>query len=294
MKIAVSIVEFNTKELLRECLKSVLSQKKSDIEVWVVDNASEDFSAEMVEKDFPKVNLIKNKENSGFAKGHNMALKKILPGECNLVLILNSDAKIEEDVVTRMAGFMEENPDCGIASCRIDGPEGFQPNGGDLPLGPALFSWLFNLEILGNLPNFHRNEKSYYQNAHEVGWVSGSFMIVRKEVFERIGLLNEDYFMYFEDVEYCYKARKNGFKVMINPLVRAYHVGGASSKDPRFKQWKGEIKGLLYFYSKQFGKITAFCLKLVVFLSLALRMAAFGLLGRFNAAVTYGKILVSL
>lgn len=301
MKIAVSIVEFNTKDLLKKCLHSVFNQRKlsgNDIVVWVVDNNSKDRSVEMVESEFHEVRLIKNSSNEGFAKGQNTALKKIMESgsdKADFALILNSDAQISSDAIFKMVEFMDQNPDCGIASCQVTGSKGeLQPNGGDLPFGLALFSWLFNLEILGNLPNFHRNERDYYKTAHEVGWVSGSFMMVRKAVFEKIGYLNEDYLMYFEDVEFCFKAKKERFKVMINPEVVIRHVGGASSKDPRLRQWRGEMKGLIYFYTKQFNPLIGLLVKILIYLSLFLRIIIFSLTGKFHFASTYGKIVFTI
>ncbi len=295
MKTAVSIVEFNTKELLKKCLHSVLNQRKhsgNEIAIWVVDNNSEDGSAQMVKTEFPQIHLIQNTQNLGFAKGHNAALKKI---NTDFVLIVNSDTELTDDAIFKMVEFMGQHPDCGIASCKVTSFDGkLQPNGGDLPFGLALFAWLFNLEILGNLPNFHRNERSYYQSAHEVGWVSGSFMMVRQAVFEKIGYLNEDYFMYFEDTEFCFKAKKMGFKVMINPEVVIRHVGGASSEDPRLRQWRGEMKGLIYFYTKHFGFFSGNLIKILVYISIFLRMVVFSLTGKFNFALTYGKIIFTI
>lgn len=295
MKTAVSIVEFNTKDLLRKCLISVLNQKmQSDnhIEIWVVDNNSKDKSVEMVRSEFPNVRLIENPQNVGFAKGHNTALKQI---KADYVLILNSDAELQENSIGGMVEFMNQHPDCGVASCRIiDMMGNLQPNGGDLPLGLALFAWLFNLESFGNLPNFHRNEKNYYEKVHEVGWISGSFMMVRKEVFEKVGFLNEGYFMYFEDTEFCFKAHKQGFKVMINPGIVTKHVGGASSEDPKLRQWRGEMKGLIHFYNKQFGSFYGSLIKLLVYLSILFRIIGYTFLGKFNFAAIYGKIIFSI
>ncbi len=291
--ILVSIVSFNTKNLLRDCLKSVLNQKfKGKVEVWVVDNHSEDGSAEMVKEEFAKVSLTQNKDNIGFAKAQNMVLKKANTEYC---LVLNPDTKMEEDTLEKMVKFMEENPECGIASCKLLYYDGkLQSNGGDLPFGFALLVWLYNLEWFGNFPNFHRTEKKYYDKVREVGWVGGTFMFIRKEVFKSIGFLDEKIFMYFEDTEFCYRAKSIGFKVMINPEVVVRHVSGASSKDPRFSQWAGEFKGLLYFYDKYFGAFAAFAVKILIYISLVLRISAFSILGKGVTAKTYAKVLLSI
>ncbi len=292
MKIAVSIVSFNTRDLLRNCLRQVFRQVGDfSLDVWVIDNASLDFSAEMVEKEFSKVHLITSDKNSGFARGHNQILKQI---KADYVLILNPDTKIPEDAITKMVDFMQKE-NCQIASCKIIGfDKKLHSNGGDLPFGMALFSWLFNLEGLGVKPNFHRQEGDYYQKAREVGWVGGTFLMVKQEVFSRTGFLNEDYFMYFEDVDFCFKAKKAGLKVMINPGVVVEHASGASSSDPRLFQWKSELWGLIHFYKKNTSALEAFLVKILVYKSIILRMIAFGLLGRLTVAKTYGKVLVSI
>ncbi len=292
MKVGISIVSFNTKNLLESCLKQLQNQKVRESEVWVVDNCSEDGSADMVEKEFKKVNLIRNDQNVGFAKGHNISLKKM---SADLILILNPDTEVPEDSLEKMVEFMERNPKCGISSCKIVGFDGtMHSNGGDEPVGLALMSWLFNLEVLGELPNFHRQEESYYKIAHPVGWVGGTFMMVRSEVFQKIGYLNEDYFMYFEDSEFCYRAKRAGFEVLINPDLTIKHASGASSKDPRLRQWTGEMVGLLKFYKANFGSFKYWLVKTLVYFSTILRIIAFSILGKKEVAKTYGQVLAAI
>lgn len=292
--VVISIVEFNTKDLLRNSLKSVLDQKwKNDLDVWVVDNASKDDSVEMVKKEFPKVHLIESGKNLGFGAGHNLVFKRT---KADYYLILNSDAEVDDGTIDGMVDFMESNNACGIASCKVLGFDNhLQPNGGDFPFGISLLGWLFNLESFGlNSPAFHRNDESYYKNTHEVGWVSGNFMVIRKEVFDSVGLFNDDYFMYFEDVEFCYRAKKAGFKIMINPEFAIKHLSGGSLDDPRLRQWSGEMIGLVKFYRQQFGPLSAGCIKLTVYLSLFLRLIAFALIGNFRYSLIYAKVISSI
>lgn len=285
-RIGVSIVSFNTRELLNKLLAE-LKKEKEILEVWVLDNNSDDGSALMVKQNHPWVNLIESGENTGFSRGQNTILKRI---NCDFALILNPDVKVEGENIKCMADFMDEKG-CDIASCKIIGFDGsLQPNGGDLPFGISLISWLFNLEIFGNLPNFHRIDKQYYAKDHETGWVGGTFMMVKNDVFEKIGYFNEDYFMYFEDVELCYRAKKAGLSVMINPKIEIEHKSGASSKNPQFAQWKGEIKNLLKFYQENYGFLSYAGLKILIYSAIFLRIAAFFLMGKFKNAKTYGRI----
>lgn len=294
MIVALSIVEYNTKDLLRDCLKTIFSQKwQNQVEIWVTDNASKDDSILMVKKEFPEVKLIESKKNLGFGAGHNLVFKK---ANADYFLILNSDTKMGAGVIDEMVAFLEKNPDCAIASCKILGFDGhLQPNGGDLPFGLALFSWLFNLELFGfKKASFHRNDKSYYQNAHKVGWVSGNFMMIKKEVLKKIGFFNEDYFMYFEDVEFCYRAKKAGFEVWVNPNVNILHLSGGSQDDPKLRQWSGEFRGLILFYTKQFGVVTGLLIRLLVYISIVLRGIAFALIGKLSYTKTYAKVITTI
>lgn len=293
MIITVSIVSFNTCELLKNTLENIYKQKTShQIEVWVVDNASEDGSAEMVKKEFSQAHLLENKKNLGFGRAHNQVFAKTKSSD--MVLLLNPDTKLPDDALEKMAKFMEKYPECGIASCKLVGFDGkLQSNGGDLPFGIALLSWLFNLDFF-HLPNFHRTEEKYYREVHTVGWVGGTFMMLRTKVLEKIGYFNEDFFMYFEDCELCFRAKEQGFKIMVNPDITVEHKSGASSLDPNLKQWTGEFKGLVYFYNKLFGSVGGFLVKLLIYKAIILRIVAFTLLGKRHIAKTYGKILFNI
>lgn len=288
--IGVSIVSYNTSGLLKKLLENLFSQKKVELEIWVVDNNSSDDSALMIKKNFPKVKLIESDKNLGFARGQNLALKKI---KAPLSLILNPDTDFDADALIKMEKFMNDNPEIGIASCKITNLKGKpDSNGGDTPFGVALLSWLFNFDTK-RIPSFHRNDNDFYKSK-DVGWVGGTFMFVKKEVFEQVGFFNEDYFMYFEDVELCLKARQKGFRVGLNPEVSISHISGASSKNPKYNQWKGEMQGLIKFSFKNFGFLYGLLVSLLVRLALILRIIAFALLGKLDYSKIYTKVLTSL
>ncbi len=291
MIVTISIVSFNSSKLIKDCLNSILKFKyQNKVQIVVVDNASSDDSVKVIKENFPQVKLIQSKKNLGFAGGHNLVLKNLKDDFC---LILNPDTKIDENVIDPMIKFMRENLQCGIASCKVLNFNGsLQPNGGDLPNFISIFSWLFNLDIL-NLPTLHRNEESYYQKPHSVGWVSGNFMLIKREVISKIGSLNDEYFMYFEDIDYCFKATKADFKIMINPEVSIKHLSGGSLDQPKLRQWTGEFRGLIHFYQKQ-NFLLGWGVKLLVYLAATLRMVLFFIIGKFNISLTYAKIIVSL
>lgn len=293
MSVAISIVSYNTRDLLNNCLTSLYRQKtKEKISIWVLDNDSEDGSARMVKEVFPKVKLIESGENLGFAKGQNQILKQI---KDEYVLLINPDTEFENGFLEKMVSFMEENPKCQVAGSKlVDFNNKLEANGGNFPLGLGLFTWLFNLEFLGSLPNFHRIDKDYYSFVQEVDWVSGTMMVIRTEALKKVGFFNEEFFMYFEDVELCYRINKAGGKVMLNPDVSIKHKSGSSSEDPRYSQWSGEFAGLIRFYDIYTGFLGAFYVKILIYIAIILRMAAYLITGKIDKSSTYAKVLVSI
>lgn len=311
MKVIVSIVNFNTKDLTINCIKSIMGKRwKNDVEIWMVDNASTDNSVEEIKSQILKIKntsqkyspearisgeavnlkIIENKKNVGFGAGHNVALRRI---KVPYALILNSDTIMEEGVIDKMVEFMEKNKECAVASCKVLGFDGkLQPNAGDLPIGRSLFNWLFNLEMFGiRRPALHINDANFYKATHEVGWVSGNFMMIRVKALERFGLFDERYFMYFEDIDLCFRAREKGFKVMINPGVHIKHLGGGSLDEPHFRQWLGEFRGLSLFYRGRFGLGESSLIIFLIYLSTLMRIIAFSLSGNFSYAKTYAKVI---
>lgn len=292
-EVLVSMVSFNTRNFLEKSLGDLERQKtKARIQIVVLDNNSEDGSQDMVSSKFPEVKLIKSHENLGFAKGQNKILSQF---KADFYLLVNPDTRIPDDAVEKMVSFLALHPGCGILSCRLtDFNGGLHPNGGDLPFNLALLAWLFNLESFGLKTNFHRSDSEYYEQSREAGWVGGTFMMIRKEVLEKAGLFNPLYFMYVEDVDLCYKALKKGFKIMINSEIEIKHKSGASSKDPKFYQWSSEFKNLILFYRENLGLIPSICLKLLIYISVFLRMIVFALLGKGGKSFTYAKVFASI
>lgn len=297
MDLTIIILNFNTKNLLQNCLKSILDKSwKYKIEVLVVDNASDDNSVTMVRKNFPRVQIIESKKNLGFAGGNNLGLKK---SQARYSLLLNSDTEVLEKSLDNLITFMDKT-DFGIGSCKLlNKDRSFQPNAGDLPFGLSLFSWLLGLDDLPfvskkNLPSFHQKHEDYYKDNKEVGWVSGSVMIIKKEVLDKIGFLDEAIFMYGEDADFCFRAQKAGFKAGWTNSAQIIHLGGGSLKRATFSQWVGEFRGLIYFYKKYFGERPAFFLKILIYVFTFLRIIAFLVVGKPKISKVYAEVLVNL
>lgn len=257
MDLSIIIISFDTKELLRECLTSVLNQTKGvEFEVIVVDNGSSDTSVEMVKKEFPQIKLIKNKENLGFAKANNQALRQ---SHGEYVLLLNSDTKIVNNALVKLVNFAESKKDLGIAGPRLlnlnDTP---QPSAAPFYTLPVTAISLFSGD------KFLRQSPS---KSTPVDWVSGACFLIKREVIEKIGLLDERFFMYAEEMEFCYRAKKAGYQVYFYPQAEVIHlIQGGSSASWQGKQkaiW-GIYRGLIHFYRKHFAPWKLFVLKFLL------------------------------
>lgn len=215
-RLSIVILNHNTKDLLRQCLESI----NGSHEIIVVDNDSSDGSVEMLEKDFSKIELIKNKQNTGFSRGNNLAKTKV-SGE--YILFLNSDTKIYPGTLKTMVDFMDSDPKIGISTCKVLLPNGELyyacHRGFPTPLNSLLY-------FLG-LPSSYYSR--YENNIHEIDACSGTFLLIRKNLLDKINWFDEDYFAYGEDLEMCYRVKELGYKVMFNPTVKILHYWGASS-----------------------------------------------------------------
>lgn len=285
MKISVIIVNFNTQKLLKDCLSSLFEKnKKVKMEVIVVDNASSDGSAEMVERFFPKLILIENKKNLGFAAGNNVGLKSA-SGE--YLLLLNSDTQFLENSLEQMIDFMDNHPSVGISSCQLVGGDGqIQPSGGFFPNLPRIFAWMFFLDDLpfigGRLKPFHPHSPKFYTrdrwylDEHFQDWVTGAFFLMRRQVLAQIGLLDENFFMYVEEMEYCYRAKRAGWQVVYTPRTKILHLGGQSGSSKR--ALTSEYQGLKYFFAKHHPAWQRFVLKIFLKGGAILRIILFGII----------------
>ena len=296
MDLTVLILNFNTKDLLNSCLQSIFDKKwQHRIEVMIVDNGSSDGSAALVKKNFPQVNFVESGENLGFTGGNNLGLKEV---KSKYALLLNSDTKILDGSLDKLIDFMDKT-DYDIASCKLmDGEGNFQPNAGQLPAFLPIFAWLSGADdLLGDIVSnfsYQARDLNYYNKDREVGWVSGSVMIIRSKVWQTIGYLDENIFMYGEDVEYCLRAQKHGFKVGWTKDAQIIHLGGKSSSQPKYSQWRGEFRGLLYIYKKYYGFLASLGLRILIYLFVTLRIVAFLALGKTAVSKTYAKIIFSI
>lgn len=226
MKLSIAIVNWNTRELLRQCLQSVFDQtQRYSFEIIVVDNASTDGSAEMVAAEFPTVRLIKNEDNRGFAAANNQALR-ISEGE--YFLLLNSDTVVLEGALDALVDFLEEHPGIGGVGARLLNGQG-QVSISAYRFPRVLhefFGRCFLLDTyrLSAYPNQRTTEEPF-----PVDWPCGACFLVRRTAIEQAGPLDEDFWLYSEEVEWCYRIWKAGWPIYYLPQARVVHYDGSSA-----------------------------------------------------------------
>ena len=225
--LSISIVNYNTKDFLRNCLKSIFKNTyKINYEIFVVDNASSDGSPETVEKEFLQVNLIRNKENIGFAKANNQAFKE---ASGSYFLLLNPDCSMKNDTLYEMVQFMNKHPEIGIAGCKIVNPNGrIEFSANRFPNLFTEFSLKFRKKLAGSNGYFDRLLKWNYNKSREVDWVSGAFLIIRSKAYREVQGMDENYFLYFEEIDLCKRVKKRGWKIYYNSNCEVLHEHGQS------------------------------------------------------------------
>ena len=223
-ELSIVLVNYNAGDFLVRCLRSVfLAKDYLDLDVWVVDNASEDESLVNAIKEFPQVHFIKNEENIGFGAANNQALRQI---KTEFILTLNPDTEVKKDTLSFMVSYMKDHPEVGAATCKAiksDGELDWAYHRG-FPTPWASFLYFF----LKNGRLYHL-DKCDMAKPHEVDAISGSFFFTRKSVLDKIGLFDEDYWLYAEDLDLSFRVKKAGFKIMYVPGVEVIHFKGVSS-----------------------------------------------------------------
>ncbi len=283
MKLSVIIVNYNVKYFLEQCLKSVfISGKGIDMEVFVVDNNSVDGSVQMVQEKFPQVQLIANKENTGFSRANNQGIAKAR-GE--YVLLLNPDTVVEDDTFSKVVDFMDKTPDAGGLGVKmIDGQGVFLPESKrGLPTPAVAFYKIFGLSALFPRSKvFGKYHLGYLDNdkIHQVEILSGAFMLMRKSVLEKTGYLDETFFMYGEDIDLSYRILQAGYKNYYFPQTRIIHYKGESTKKSSINYVFVFYNAMIIFARKHFSKKNASLFSFLINIAIYFR-ASLAILNRF-------------
>ena len=283
-ELSVIIVNWNTRDLLRDCLNSVYAETKATpFEVFVVDNASSDGSAEMVKREFPQVRLIKNEDNLGFAKANNQVIRK---SSGNYVLLLNPDTVVLSSALDKMVIFMREHPTVDASGPMILNPAGrLQPS--------TRMSYMFrciSIFIPGEwLTTYHlrmlvkklimksSKEETYSPQPCQVGSLSGACIMMTRQAVDKVGLLDERYFIYAEEVDWFYRLKQLGGKAYFVPNARITHHHGQSTKQTN-DNYKYFLQSKYLFIKKHHGKMAAYFFRITFAIDSLVTICAFLLL----------------
>ncbi len=260
MKLSIIIVNYNVKYFLEQCLHSVIKASANhNVEIWVVDNNSVDGSVNMVQQKFPDVNIISNENNNGFSKANNQAIKRST-GE--YILLLNPDTVVEEDTFSKVIEFMDSHSEAGALGVKmIDGSGKFLPESKrGLPTYDVAFYKIFGLSALfPKSKTFGKYHLGFLDEnkIHQVDILAGAFMFLRRTSLEKCGLLDEDFFMYGEDIDLSYRILKAGFKNYYFPETRIIHYKGESTKRSSINYVFVFYNAMIIFAGKHFSKSNA-------------------------------------
>lgn len=251
--LSISIVTYNSADLVCQCLESIFGHEHTfSFEVFVVDNNSKDGSVQDIQKRFPQVCLIQNKKNWGFARATNQAIEK---GRGRYMLLFNPDIFALEGSIEKLMEYMDSHPDVGIAGSRLLYPDGA------LQLSCRRFPTLATLFLrgtrIGDLFPGNRFLKEYlleHENHHQdldVDWCLGSCLMVRRKAIDEVGMLDDKYFMYYEDIDYCYRMKQKSWKITyLASTEMIHHYQRKSASIPPNRYTLIHLKSAFYFFWK--------------------------------------------
>ncbi|HPD45737.1 MAG TPA: glycosyltransferase family 2 protein [Anaerohalosphaeraceae bacterium] len=283
--VSIIIVNWNTRELLRDCIASIYANAgDTGHEIIVVDNASSDGSVEMVKTEFPDVRLVQNTENHGFARANNEGMQ--LAGG-RYILLLNSDTRLLDNALEKVVAFADRNPDAAVVGCRVLNP--------DMTLQPTCFMFPSTLNMFLSFSYLYKSfEKNRWFGRERMTWwrrddvravdvVTGCFMLVRRRAIQQVGMLDDRFFMYAEETDWCYRFKQAGWKVMFTPDAEIIHYGGQSSRAVRAEMLIEVRLSILKFIHKHRGRLQYAIACGLVILFAAVRLPAWLALNRLSA-----------
>ena len=250
--VSIIIVSWNTKEFLLSCIKLALEKERRIFrEVLVVDNGSRDGSASEVKRVFPSIHLIENEKNLGFAKAVNQGLQK---ASGKYILLLNPDTQVKKGAIERLVSFMETHPRVGISGPQLLNSDGSKQN--SIANFPSLATELLNKSLLRWLfPKKFPGKERDYSEPIEVDSVIGACMMVRRDVINQVGLLDEEYFLFLEETDWCYRIKKAGWKIYYVPQAEVYHFQGKSAEAEKKKAKIEYYRSRYHFFKKNRGGV---------------------------------------
>ena len=262
--VSVVIVSFNTRDMLRDCLRHLqTSSEEVACETWMVDNNSRDGSPDMVQDEFPHIRLIRSETNLGFAAANNCAIKHATG---RYIVLLNSDAFLSQGILRAAVDRMDQQPNVGLAGGLLTGTDGsWQPSARQFPSLLNDFLMLTGLAARFSSSRFFgRADRTWapVEEPAEVDWVPGAFSIIRREALDSVGLFDERFFLYYEEVDLCKRIKQACYRVSYWPDLRVIHIGGESARTHKDKGisssgtqlllWR--LRSQLLYYRKHHGR----------------------------------------
>lgn len=272
LDLSIIIVNYNVKEFLQNLIHSICrAGEKIKYEIIIVDNASDDGSVEFLREKFSELKLIVNEKNLGFSKANNIGLKY---AQGKYILLLNPDTIVQEDTFEKMINFFETTPDAGMAGCKILNPDGTLQLACRRSFPGPWTSFCKVTGLSGLFPNsrlFARYNLTYLNEdqTYEVDAISGSFMMIKREAYEKVGNLDEQFFMYGEDLDWCYRMQKAGYKVYYVHNTTIIHYKGESTRRSSIDETKFFYNAMHLFVKKHLA--TSFLVEIILRMAIVVR-----------------------
>lgn len=265
MILSIVIVNWNIRDMLAQCLESVYAHPPQDqFEVLVIDNASTDGSAAMLRVRFPQARLIENRENVGFARGNNQAIQQTTG---DYVLLLNPDTQVRPGALQTLVDFMQEHPEAGAAGAYILNPDGsLQTSCYPVPTLSRELWRLFHLDALHAYGVYHMNDWDV-KSPRQVEALLGACLMVRRSILDQTGLLDEDYFIYTEEIDLCYRIRQAGWSIFWVPCAQVVHYGGQSTRQVATDMFLRLYQSKILYFRKHHGPLAVLLYKLILLAS---------------------------
>ncbi len=293
--LSIIIVNWNTKDLLRDCIKSIHREtKKITYDIWVVDNNSPDQSAVMIREKFPQVNLIANKDNKGFAAANNQALKIVT---AKYYLLLNPDTVIKDNAIDKMMSYVTANNHKGIVTCKLLNGDGTLQKSVNsfFSLSSSLVENRFVQEFLNKTDINFRSMRSFWDHSEtiEIDWAFGAVLLFSHELKNKVGILDEQFYIYAEEMDFYKRAQNSGYKSIFLHDVEIIHYGKSSSRQRREEMFIQNYKSFYLFLKKHYSVFTYITYRLRTYLYLMLWFTKYKIssfISKSEEAVTQSKV----
>lgn len=268
MDLSIIIVNYNTCQVTLNSLKSVYASELSySYEVILIDNHSSDNSVTTIKNAYPDIELLENQANLGFSKANNQGIKL---ARGRYVLLLNSDTLLDPDTLQTMIQFMDEHPKAGASGCKLVLADGSLDKAckRGFPTPSAAFYYITRLsKLFPHNPKFNQYQLGHLPDNehHQVDSLVGAFMLVRRTTIDQVGMLDEDYFMYGEDVDWCYRMKEAGWEIHYYPETKIIHLKGASSRRKPMKIIYEFYRAMYLFHHKHYRKRYSWIVNAVIY-----------------------------